>query len=95
MAPKILDESGQEIYGSRYVSREWAVQYGMVGYEKDANRAGQNDRVTNNPLFVKAVKSSGANKADLVVSNDVASMIRNASANQNFLEKCKVMFIVD
>ncbi len=95
MSPKILDESGQEIYGSKFVSREWAVQIGMVGYDKDVNRARSNDRVANNPLVVKALKVSGDNKADVVVAAAGAAAIRNAAANQNFLDKCKVMFIVD
>jgi len=95
MAPKILDENGNEIYGSRYVSREWAVKIGMVGYEKDVNRARTNDRVTNNPLIVRATKVDGPNQADLVVSAMDASRIQAAAANMNFLDKCKVMFIVD
>ncbi|MBD3290240.1 hypothetical protein GF337_15650 [candidate division KSB1 bacterium] len=95
MAPKILDEQGNEIYGSRYVSREWAVKMGMVGYDKDLNRARSNDRVANNPMVVKAMKVSGPNKADVVVSQQDAAQIKAVAANQNFLDKCKVMFIVD
>jgi len=95
MAPKILDEDGQEIYGSRYVSRDWAVKIGMVGYDKDLNKARANDRVAGNPLVVKAIKVVGANKSDVVVPNAVAAQIKQAAATQNFLDKCKVMFIVD
>ncbi len=95
MAPKIVDETGEEVYGSKYVSRDWAVQIGMVGYDKNVNQAKTNDRVTNNPMVVKGLRASGANKADIVVSNNDAANIRNAAANQNFLDKCKVMFIVD
>jgi len=95
MAPKIVDENGQEVYGSKYVSRDWAVQIGMVGYDKNVSHAKTNDRVTNNPLVVKALRVSGPNKADVVVSNAAAASIRNAAATQNFLDKCKVMFIVD
>jgi hypothetical protein len=95
MSPKIVDESGQEVYGSKYVSRDWAVQIGMVGYDKDVSRARSNERVTANPLVVKALKVAGENKADVVVANASAAMIRSAAASQNFLDKCKVMFIVD
>lgn len=95
MAPKIIDEAGNEIYGSKFVSREWAVEIGMVGYDKDLMRARQNDRVTNNPLVVKGVRSSGANKTDVVVSAADAARIHQAAANQNFLDKCKVMFILN
>lgn len=95
MAPKVLDENGQEVYGSRFVSRDWAVQIGMVGYDKDLNRARTNERVTNNPLVVKAIRAAGANKADVVISNADASTIHAASSTQSFLDKCRVMFIVD
>jgi len=95
MAPKILDESGKEIYGSKFVDRKWAVEMGMVGYDKDVNRARTNDRVTNNPLVVTAVKTSGPNKADVVLSAADAMAVHSAATNQNFLDKCKVMFIVD
>ena len=95
MAPKILDESGNELYGSRHVDRNWAVKIGMVGYDKDVNRAKSNDRVTNKPLVVKGMKSSGTNKADVIVSNDTANQIRDIAEHQKFLNQCKVMFIVD
>lgn len=95
MAPKIIDEQGNEIYGSKFVSREWAVEIGMVGYDKDVNRARQNDRVTNNPLVIRAVQASGQNKTDVVISSADAALIHQAAANQNFLDKCKVMFIVN
>ena len=95
MAPKIVDENDEEVYGSRFVSREWAVKIGMVGYDKDVNKARANDRVTNNPMVVKAIKTSGPNKADVVISNASAQAIKDAAQNQNFLDKCKVMFIVD
>jgi hypothetical protein len=95
MAPKVVDENGNEVYGSRYVSRQYAVQQGMVGYDKDVNAARNNQRVTNNPLVVKAVRATGNNKADLVVANADAQRIHGAAQSQNFLDKCRVMFIVD
>ncbi len=95
MAPKVVDENGNEIYGSKFVSRQWAVEIGMVGYDKDVNRARQNDRVTNNPLVVNAVRASGQNKTDVVISSADAALIHQAATNQNFLDKCKVMFIVN
>jgi hypothetical protein len=95
MAPKILDAQGNEVYGTGYVDREYAVQIGVVGYEKDLNRAKTNERVTNNPMVIKAVKSSGTNSCDVVVSNADAQMIASAAQNMNFMEKCKVMIILD
>jgi hypothetical protein len=95
MAPKLLDEQGNEIYGSKFVSREYAVDIGMVGYDKDVDRARTNERVTNNPLVVKGIQASGPNKTDVVINAADAAAIHGAAASMNFLQHCKVMFILD
>jgi hypothetical protein len=95
MAPKIIDEMGNEVYGTGFVSRDYAVQIGVVGYEKDINRAQQNERVTDNPLVVKGVKVSGSNKTDVVISNNDAQHVLNAGKNLNFMDQCKVIIILD
>lgn len=95
MAPKLVDESGKEIYGSKFVSRDYAVDIGMVGYEKNVDRARRNERIADNPLVVKAIKASGPNKTDVVISAADATRIHNAAANMNFLQHCKVMFILE
>lgn len=95
MAPKVLDSNGNEIYGSKFVSREYAVDIGMVGYEKDINRARMNERVADNPLIVKGIEASGANMTDITINSADAMQIHNAAANMNFLQHCKVMFILD
>ncbi len=95
MAPKVLDSNGEEIYGSKFVSREYAVDIGMVGYEKDINRARLNERVADNPLVVKGIEARGANMTDIIINSTDAMQIHNAAANMNFLQHCKVMFILD
>lgn len=95
MAPKVLDESGQEVYGSAFVSREFAVQQGMSGYAKELDSAKQNQRVTANPLVVKGLRVEGPGQCDIVISNTDAVRLRNASADLSFLEKCRVMIVVD
>jgi len=95
MAPKVLDENGNEVYGTGYVSREYAVQIGVVGYEKDINRAKTNERVTDNPLVVKAKKTSGSGQSDIIISNNDAQNVVGAAKNLNFMENCKVMVILD
>lgn len=95
MAPKVMDDRGEEVYGSRFVSREYAVEMGMVGYEKDLNRARRNERVADNPLVVKALEAGGPNNTDVVISSADAMQIHNAASNMNFLQHCKVMFLLD
>lgn len=95
MAPRVVDEKGDEVYGSRFVERDYAVNVGMVGYEKDVNRARGNKRVADNPLIIKGVSASGPNKTDVVISDMDATTVHNAAANLNFLQHCKVMFVLD
>jgi hypothetical protein len=95
LSPKIVDETGNEVYGTGYVSRDYAIQVGVVGYEKDLSRARANERVAGNPIVIKAFNVSGPNKTDVVISNQDAQVIRNASVNMNFLEQCKVMIVLD
>ncbi len=95
MAPKVLNEDGKEVYGSAWINRDWAVREGMAGYLKDPLQAQQNPRVTDKPLLVKAIKASGDARVDVVISNADASMIHGATQNLSFLEKCKVIILVD
>ena len=95
MSPKVLDENGQEVYGSAFVSREYAVQQGMSGYAKDLAAAQGNQRVTDNPLTVKGLRAEGAGRSDIVISNADASRLRSASENLSFMKKCRVMIVVD
>lgn len=95
LSPKVLDEDGKEIYGSAYVTKEWAVKYGIVGYAKTVEGAAKLDRVGDKPGKVKAMKASGQNSTDIVISNEDAADIRSASKNLKFLSECRVIFVVD
>ncbi len=77
MAPKIINENGEEVYGTQFVTRDYAVDIGMVGYEKDINRAASNERVTDRPIIIQAVKASGPNKSDLVINMADATKVQN------------------
>ncbi len=91
---KILDEDGREVYGSAYVSKDWAEKQGIVSYVKDLSQAKANQRVAGNPLVIKAIKVTGPNNKDLVISNDDARRIRELAKHLNFLDAAKVVIIV-
>jgi hypothetical protein len=95
MSPRIYDEDGKEIYGSANVDREYAVQQGMSGYARDLTSAQSNQRVTANPVTVKALRTGGAGKSDLVVANADAAQIRASAENASFMKKCRVMIVLD
>jgi hypothetical protein len=95
LAPKVLDANGKEVYGSAYVSREYAIQQGMAGYAKDPDKARINERVAPNPFFVRGIKAEGVNKTDVVISVQDAVELNGMAENLNFLRQCKVMILVD
>ncbi len=95
VAPKIRNEEGREVYGSAFVNRQYAVEQGMVGYLKDVESAKGNPRVTDRPLLVKALKTDGPNKTDLVISNSDAQVLHGMKEHLTFLEKARVMVILD
>jgi hypothetical protein len=95
LSPRLLDEAGKELYGSAYVSKEWAVKYGIVGYAKSVGDAAKLDRVGKSAGSIKAMKASGDNNTDVVVSNKDAADIRSAAENLKFLSECRVIFVID
>jgi hypothetical protein len=95
MAPKILNEDGREVYGSAWIGRDYAVREGMVGYLKDPVQAQTNPRVANKPLTIKAIKSAGDARVDMVIANADAAMLQSASENLSMLQKCRVIILVD
>jgi hypothetical protein len=95
MSPRVLDENGQEVYGTAFVSREYAVQQGVSGYSKSVDSATSNKRVTENPLIVKAIKTEGPGKTDLIINNTEASNLLGAPENLSFLKQCRVIIVVD
>jgi hypothetical protein len=95
LAPKIVDESGREVYGSAYVSREWAIKYGIIGYSKDIKAAAKLDRVGKTPGQIKALKAQGENATDVVIADKDAADVRSAAQNLKFLSECRVILVID
>lgn len=95
MAPKIITDDGMEIYGYASVNRDYAIKQGIVGYAKDIDSAKNLERVADNPLIVKAVKVTGPNKTDIVVTLDDGYRIHKAKQKLGFLQQCRVIIVVD
>jgi len=95
MVPVILDEDGNVIYGSAFISREHAAQSGVVSYVKDLAAAQNNPRVAPRALTVKAIRVVKGRDSDVVISNaDGAKITRNPS-NLIFLQKGRVSIVLD
>lgn len=95
LAPKILDENLEEVFGPTYVSREFAVQHGVVRYTTDIWQAKFNQRVADNPLIVKALKILWPGRCDFIISNADAAKLKSASEHLKFLRECRVIIVLD
>lgn len=95
MVPKILDENNQEVYGSAFVSREYAVQRGMSGYARNLKEILNHERVADHPLVVKGLKALYPGRSEIVISNADASKLRGTSESLYFMKKCRVIIVVD
>ena len=95
LAPRILDENLEEVFGPAYVSREFAVQHGVVRYTTDIVEAKLHARVSENPLIVKALKAIWPGRCDFIISNADAAKLKSASEHLKFLKECRVIIVLD
>ena len=95
MSPRILSEAGEEVYGTLEVDLDYVILVGIAGYASSVEEAmSYKDRVGDNPLVVESLSSRGPLKADAVISDSDAQLIKEAVAQKNFLKDYKVIFIV-
>ncbi len=94
MSPRVLDQSGNVIYGPGSYSREYAASQGVVGYTKTLDQAKSDSRVQGNPTVIRGASTSGSAQSDIIISNeDAAAMIR-ANRAAGLFEDCRIIFIV-
>jgi hypothetical protein len=95
IAPRILDENLEEVFGPTYASREFAVQHGVARYTTNIWNAKFHPRVLDNPIIVKALKSIWPGRCDFIISNADADKLRRASEHLLFLRECRVIIVID
>jgi hypothetical protein len=93
MAPRVVDESGKEVYGTEVVSDKGLKQGGIVGYAKQDDQA--KDRTGDKPMVVKALRLADKSKTDVVIANGDADKLRDPNSNLSFLSDGKVVILVD
>ena len=95
LVPMILSEDGQVVYGTAYVSREHILMEGMAAYARGLAKARANPRVGAKPLVVKGLRTVKARSSDIVISNADAGKIRGAGSNISFLQRGRVLFVME
>ena len=93
MAPRILDESGKEVYGAEIVNDKGLQQGGIASYAKSDGKAAE--RTGDKPMVVKALRIADKSKTDVVISNADADKLRDPNTNLSFLADGKVVILVD
>ena len=97
MAPRIVDETGRVIYSAGNVNRDYAIEFGVAGYESDIQQAVVSDRVGGaeaHAFIVPALTSTGLFGGDAVVDRDQGVRILMANTEARFLTECRVVFVV-
>lgn len=95
MSPRLLDQNGGVVYGPNNYNRQYAVTNGVAGYSKTPEAASQDQRVIGNPIVVKAVATTGTNKADVVIGNSDVMKIKSADTSYGVLRDCRVLIVLD
>jgi len=91
----VLDENSKPVYGSAYVSREYAVQWGMAAYLTRIPAGKAFPRVTPMPLVIKGLRAVGAARTDIVISNADAAKLKGAVENLILLRQGRVAVVLD
>jgi hypothetical protein len=95
LLPKLLTEDGLDAYSQSYVLAKYKPSEGIAAYVSDPAQAKVHPKVTSNPLIVKALRAAGNSQTDLVISNAAAQTIHGVKDHFEFLERAKVIVIID
>ena len=92
--PTIVSEQGNEIYSSLFISREFAVQYGVCTYICSMDKAIREKRIGPHPLIFKALRKSSDENASVVISMADTKQIEKATERHIFLKECRVIIVM-
>lgn len=95
LLPLVLDPHGVQAYGPFQVSRDDVMENGAAIYVADPANSLLKARTGATPMTVRALAVSGANKTDLVVSEQDARFIRAMFKNEDARHRCAVVVVLD
>jgi hypothetical protein len=92
LAPRLLDESGQEVYSASSVAPDARRERGAAAYARDPESARRDlaERIGDRPRVVKALEARGA---DVVIGNGDAAALRQGPPA--FLAQGRVVILAD
>lgn len=88
LSPRLLDESGAEVYAAEVISDDVLREQGVASYFASLDEAKKSERVGDKPLVIKALRTAGA---DLVLSADTIKQLK--ASNQSYLAEGRVAIV--
>lgn len=95
MSPKLMDTTGREVYGTVRVTPEYAIDTGIVSYPRSMSEAVRSARAGSHPLIVRGLRAGDKHRFNPVISLEDADRILACNNRDGFLEKTRVIFLVD
>jgi hypothetical protein len=96
MCPKLRRPDGSEVWGTVKVNPDFVIEHGIVVYANSLTQAQNDARAGSNPLIIRAIgKAGNRNNTDTVLSADDAERLLDANEDSGFLEKFRVIIVVD
>lgn len=92
LLPSIYNENGLEIYGKNFISGDDAVKYLAVSYAYTESEAKKHKKAGQHPFFCAALKNLNGSP---VLSDDDIRRIFSHKKNSAYIQKCRVIFIID
>lgn len=92
--PAVFSEKGDQIYGSLFISREYAVQFGVVKYLCTMEKALSDQRTGPNPIVLKGLRKGQENENVIIIKNADAQKVEKAAERHMFLKKCAVIIVL-
>ncbi len=93
--PLIINEQGQDIYSSVFISREFAVQKGVCKYLCSMDQALTDTRVGNHPMVFKGLRKEGEPNTAIVIRMSDYHLLEKATERHTFLKECRIIIVKD
>ena len=93
--PSIVSEQGDEVYSSRFISREYAVQAGVCQFSCNPDSIQTNKRTGSNPLIIRGLRKGGKTNQSIVISRSDAETIEKTAERHLFMKECRVVILLD
>jgi len=95
LAPLVLSENADQVYGPKYISRENAVQSGVCVYMNSMDAAVKHQRIGNSPFIAKGIGVDGTLSTNIVISNTESARFKSSVSHLTALKLCRVIIVID